>query len=149
MLLELNFTLVVFALSFLVFVYLLNLTLYKPVGEIIEKRKELVESDLNKASSSAKEADECIQSYKSQIKQARLDSQSIIQESIKKIEKIKQEKISNLLTALSKEKEEALKKIKEEEKSTMQKLEGEIQILTELITNQILGKEKDLARSSR
>lgn len=149
MLLELNFTLVVFAFSFLVFVYLLNLTLYKPVGEVIEKRKELVEGDLNKASSSTKEASECIQNYQNQIKQAKLDSQNIIQESIKKTEKIKQEKISNLLSTLSKEKEDALKKIKEEEKNTMQKLEGEVKILTELITNQILGKEKDLARSSR
>ena len=149
MLLELNFTFILFALSFLVFINLLNLTLYKPVGEIIEKRKGLVESDLNKASSYAKEANECIQNYQSQIKQARSDSQDIIQESIKQVEKVKQEKISNLLSTLTKEKEEALKKIKIEEKSTMQKLEGEIKILTELITNQILGKEKDLAGSSR
>ncbi len=147
MLLELNFTLVIFAISFLVFINLLNLTLYKPVGEIIEKRKGLVEGDLNKAKELSEEAQKSLDNYTSQMKQAKLTAQATIQSMVKDAEKIKQEKISSLLTTLSEEKEVSIKKIKEEEKKVMQKLEGEINILTDLITNKVLGKEKDLVGS--
>lgn len=147
MLLEINFTLVLFAASFLVFIYLLNLTLYKPVGEIIEKRKSIVEGDLNKAKECTDEANQSLEDYTNKIKKARFEAQSIIQEIVKQSEKTRSEKISALVSTLTKEKEDALKKIKEEEKSTMNKLEGEIKILTDLIINQVLGKEKDLVSS--
>ncbi len=149
MLLELNFTLIVFAISFLIFVNLLNLTLFKPVGEVIDKRKGLVDNDLNKASSLALEAQENIQSYQSQIKQARIDSQNIVHEGVKQAEKFKQEKISALISTLVKDKEDAIKKLREEEKNVMAKLDTEIKSLTELITSQILGKEKDFVGSRK
>ena len=52
MLLEINFTLILFAASFLVFIYLLNMTLYKPVGEVIESRKQLMDGEYTKAKES-------------------------------------------------------------------------------------------------
>lgn len=147
MLLEINFTLILFALSFLVFTYLLNLTLYKPVGEVIEKRKNIVEGDLNKAKELTNEANQSLEDYTNKIKKARFEAQNIVQEIVKQSEKNRNEKISALVSTLTKEKEDALKKIKEEEKSTMNKLEGEIKVLTDLIINQVLGKEKDLVSS--
>lgn len=147
MLLEINFTLVLFALSFLIFIYLLNLTLYKPVGKVIEKRKSIVEGDLNKAKECADEANQSLEDYTNKIKKARFEAQNIIQEIVKQSEKTRSEKISALVSTLTKEKEDALNKIKEEEKSTMNKLEGEIKVLTDLIINQVLGKEKDLVSS--
>lgn len=147
MLLEINFTLVLFALSFMVFIYLLNLTLFKPVGEVIEKRKSIVEGDLDKAKNLTTEANQNLEDYTNKIKKARFEAQSIIQEVVKQSEKTRNEKISSLVSTLTKEKEDALNKIKEEEKSTMNKLEGEIKILTDLIINQVIGKEKDLVSS--
>lgn len=147
MLLEINFTLVLFAVSFLIFIYLLNLTLYKPVGEVIEKRKNIVEGDLNKAKELTNEANQSLDDYTNKIKKARLEAQNIIQETVKQSEKTRNEKVSGLVSSLTKEKEDAISKIKEEEKVTMGKLEGEIKSLTDLIVNQVLGKEKDLVSS--
>ena len=144
MLLEINFTAVLFAVSFLIFIYLLNLTLYKPVGEIIEKRKNLIEGDYSNAKGLSKEANELLENYKNKIKSARLEAHKIIDETIQAGQKQKQGKISDLLLTLSKEKENALKKISEEEKTALKALEKEIKSLTNLITNKLLGTENSL-----
>ncbi len=148
MLLEINFTLVIFAASFLVFIYLLNLTLYKPVGNVIESRKELIDGEYSRAKELTHKADEWFKNYKNKIKEARHEAHQIIQESTKQAQKIKEEKILKLLEGLNKEKEESFRKINEEKNIVMQKLEKEIRILTDLITNKILGTgEKTLVSS--
>lgn len=147
MLLEINFTLVLFAVSFLVFIYLLNLTLYKPVGEVIESRKRLIDGEYAKGKELTHKANEMLEGYKNKIKNARHESHIIIQDATKQAQKLKEEKILQLLITLNKEKEESFKKIEEEKKIVMQKLEKEIKILTDLITNKILGMEKTLVSS--
>ena len=148
MLLEINFTLILFAVSFLVFIYLLNMTLYKPVGEVIEHRKRLIDGEYARAKELTNKANESLENYKNKIKTARHEAHSIIQESVQKAQKLKEEKISWLLVTLNKEKEESFKKIEEEKKIVMQKLEKEIKMLTDLITNKILGTgEKTLVSS--
>ena len=148
MLLEINFTLVLFAASFLVFIYLLNLTLYKPVGKIIEKRKSLIDGEYAKGKELTKKANEMLENYKNKIKAAKHESQAIVHEGTKQAQKVKEEKISQLILTLNKEKEESFRKIEEEKKIVMQKLEKEMKMLTDLITNKILGTgEKTLVSS--
>ena len=148
MLLEINFTLVLFALSFLVFIYLLNQTLYKPVGNIIEKRKSMIDGDFSKAKSLSETANELLENYKNEIKSARIKAQNIIQEAIIQAQKIKEEKVAVLTSSLVKEKEAAINQIKEEEKAALKQLEGQIKTLTDLITSKVLGTgEKSLVGS--
>lgn len=139
MLLEINFTLVLFAASFLVFIYLLNMTLYKPVGDVIEKRKSLIDGEYAKGKELTQKANEMLENYKEKIKLARHDAHLIIQEATKQAQKLKEEKVSQLLVTLNQEKAESFRKIEEEKRLVMQKLEGEIKTLTDLITNKILG----------
>ncbi len=149
MLLELNFTLVLFAVSFLLFINLLNLTLYKPVGKIIEKRKHIIDSDFATAKELSEDANNMLESYTKEIKLARVSAHNIIQEVIAGAQKVRDEKVSVLIAELNKEKEIALKQIKIEEQSLMKQVEEKIQILTELITSKVLGssEEKTLVRS--
>ena len=148
MLLEINFTLVLFAASFLVFIYLLNLTLYKPVGDLIESRKKLIDGEYAHAKELTHGANEMLENYKNKIKSTRHESHVIIQDATKQAQKLKEEKISQLLVTLNKEKEESFRKIEKEKKVVMQKLEKEIKMLTDLITNKILGTgEKTLVSS--
>lgn len=148
MLLEINFTLVLFAFSFLIFIYLLNLTLYKPVGKVIEKRKGLIDGEYAKSKEYTEDANNMLDGYKNQMKSARHEAQTIIQEGINQAQKIKDEKISQLASSLTKEKEDALKQIKEEKNKAMKSLEGEIKTLTNLITSKVLGMEEKTLVSS-
>ena len=146
MLLEINFTLVLFAVSFLIFIYLLNLTLYKPVGKIIEARKSFIDGDYTKAKGSTESANNLLEDYKKEIKQARQEAQNIINETIAKEQKVKEENISRLLDTLNKEKDQALKQIRLEKEEAMKKLQSQIKSLVDLITNKVLGRgEKSLA----
>ena len=148
MLLELNFTLVLFAASFLVFIYLLNLTLFKPMGNIIKDRKNLIEDEHSKAKGLLENASSLIEAYTKKIKSARIESQHLIQEAINEGKKKRDEKVSTLMAELNKEKEASLKKINEEKEAAMKKMEGEIKQLTDLITNKVLGtKGKTLVES--
>ena len=146
MLLELNFTLVLFAISFLVFIYLVNLTLYKPVGEIVEKRKNLIEGEYLEAKNSA--ASKLLENYKTQMKSARHTAQGLIEDGINEAKKKKEEKINALLAELNKEKDKSIKLIREEQNEAMKQMESKIKALTELITNKVLGSgEKTLVRA--
>ena len=143
--LEINFTLVLFAASFLVFIYLLNLTLYKPVGKIIEERKNLISSEHDKAKELRSKAKKILEDYTKEIKFARQNGQSIIQDTIDQATLKKEEKTYLLMDTLSKEKEEALKQIKIEQEKIMKALENQLKTLTDLITTKVLGMEKTLA----
>ena len=141
MLLELNFTLVLFAASFLVFIYLLNLTLYKPVGNIIEKRKNLMESDYSKAKSLVNEANELLENYKIQIKKTRHETHNVIHEMTLSAQKVKEEEIQKLFMKLTKEKENSLLLLEKEKKAALAGLESDIKVLTDMIVNKVLGVE--------
>lgn len=144
MLLEINFTLILFALSFVIFIYLLNLALYKPVGKIIEERKNLIEDEYSKAKKLAEEANILLDTYKEKIRSAKHDAQNLIHEAIKTSQKKKEGKITELMSNLIKEKELALKQIEEERTNIMQELQKQLSTLTELITNKVLGMENAL-----
>ena len=148
MLLEINFTMVIFAVSFLVFIYLLNLTLYKPLGKVIEDRKNLITSDYEEAKRLSDNASQLLESYKKQIQLARLGAHNIIQESINKTQKEKEKKISVLMSSLNKGKEEELEKLQIEQKEVMKQLETKLKTLSELITTKILGSEEKTLVSS-
>ena len=149
MLLEINFTAVFFAISFLIFIYFLNLTLFKPVGQVIEQRRNLIEGDIKKAKELTEKANSMLEDYKSQIKSARHQAQNIVQEGINQAQKSKQEKISALTVKLKNEKEEALKQIKKEQESVLKQLENQIKTLTDLITNKVIGTEEKTLVSPR
>lgn len=148
MLLEINFTMVIFAASFLMFIYLLNLTLYKPVGKVIEDRKSLITSDYSKAKGLSDDASQLLGNYKKQIQLARLDAHNIVQEFIDKAQKDKERKIAVLVSSLNKEKEEELEKLQIEQREIMKQLETKLKTLSDLITTKILGSEEKTLVSS-
>jgi len=147
MLLEINFTLVLFAISFLIFIYLLNLALYKPVGEIIEKRKSIIDVDYLKAKDLTQEANNLLENYKTRIKEAKKGAQELIQNEINEAQRKKETEINHLLISLNQEKEKAIILIKEEQNAVINQLEKEITTLSELITDTILGGNKTLVSS--
>lgn len=140
MLLEINFTLVLFAISFLIFVYLIDLTLYKPVGKIIEARKELIASEYVKAKEYTEVAKKMLETYETSLNEARQYAHRTIEEAINLGQKVKNEKVSMLTISLSEEKAIALKNIQTEKIAILKELESKMPILADLITDKVLGQ---------
>ena len=143
MLLEVNLTMIIFAISFLIFIYLLNLTLFKPVGKIVEERKIFIEGSYEKSKELSHEANKIIEEHEKKIKETRLTAKSIIEEVSLKAKGKREEKISILMKSLLSEKETAMLKIKQEEKTRKEELNIKINELKDLITNKVLGTEEN------
>lgn len=143
MFLEVNLTMIIFAISFLVFIYLLNLTLFKPVGKIVEKRKSLIESSYEKSKELSNEATKIIEEHKQKIKVARVSAKNIVEEVSLEARSKREEKISMLMESLLNEKEAAILKIKQEEKIRKEELNEKVTELKDLIINKMLGTEEN------
>lgn len=139
MLLEVNLTMILFAISFLVFIYLLNFTLYKPVGKIVEDRKNLIEGSYEKSKEYASDASKIFETYEKKIKEARQEAKKIIEDIIYVAKAEKAERVSSLVKTLVKEKEQAVVEIQKELQIKKEALQSKIHELKDLITEKILG----------
>ncbi|MFP4015939.1 MAG: F0F1 ATP synthase subunit B [Halanaerobiales bacterium] len=77
---EFNTTVVWNIINFLVLLFLLIKYLYKPVTEMIDKRAEKIQNDINSAEEEKKEAMALKKKYEQEISQARSKAQEIIDE---------------------------------------------------------------------
>jgi F-type H+-transporting ATPase subunit b len=78
--LDFNFTSIVNLFGFVFLAYFLWVMLYKPFFEMAEKRKEIVESELNQAEKLRKEAEEKLKQANIEIEEVRAKKESIIKE---------------------------------------------------------------------
>ena len=143
MLLEVNLTMIIFAISFLIFIYLLNLTLFKPVGKIVGERKNLIEGSYEKSKELSHEANKIIEDHEKKIKEIRLSAKNIVEAALLEAKRKREEKVSVLMESLLNEKEAAVVKIKQEEKVRKEELNTKINELKDLITNKVLGTEEN------
>jgi len=100
-----------------------------------------------KAKESNKLGNEMLEDHKEKIKEAHHEASVLTNQAVRDSERIKSEKIHALSINLQKEKEQALKKIKEEEKIAQKELTGKIKTLVDLIMTKIIRQEKDLVRT--
>lgn len=75
---EINATLLVSAISFLVFIFIMNKILYKPVLEIMEKRQNYIDSNKNEAQEHQKNAQALVHEKNEKISQAQRKSRDIV-----------------------------------------------------------------------
>lgn len=81
---EFNATFLVSAISFLVFVFIMNKIFYAPLTDIIEKREKLVDDTLNEAKNSRDKASGILTERENKLTRARDDSKKIISSSVEK-----------------------------------------------------------------
>ena len=107
---DINATLPLVAIQFILLVILLNIILYNPLLSIIEERKEYILKNLSKASEILAEAAELTQQYEKELisvrKEAQLEiinSQKIHKEILEIELNISQKYIDNLLDSIQKD----------------------------------------------
>lgn len=75
---EINATILVSAISFLVFIFIMNKILYQPVLDIIEKRRNYIESNKNEAQAHHQKAEALVSDKNAQIADAQRKSRDIV-----------------------------------------------------------------------
>ena len=116
---EFNATFLVSAISFIIFVFIMNAIFYKPLEKIISEREKLVSDTLNDANSTREKSKKLIQEREEKLTKAAIESKEYIANSLDKANKKAKEQLTNA-------KDDSFKKIadkkinieKEKEKAT-------------------------------
>lgn len=138
---DLNGTLVLQILNFIVLVLILAKYAYKPLLETMEERKRRIENDLMNAEQARVEATSMKVEYTAQLQEARKEAQAIIETAKQQAEAESQAQIKELRAQLVKEKELARQEIEREREKAMQQIRAEVVNLSVEVAAKLIGKE--------
>ncbi len=96
--LELNGTVIVLLISFLAFIWALNLVFVKPVSRVLEARAAKVEQDLALSKVSRSEAEVVLADYQKRLVEVRNKAQTIINDAATAAQKVRNEEIGKVQT---------------------------------------------------
>lgn len=88
---EFNATFIVAFISFIVFTFVMNLILYKPICDIVEKRKKLVNSNYEEADKNDEKKQAVLQERENKLANATEEAKSIVAEKTNEINSKKDE----------------------------------------------------------
>ena len=138
---DFNATLPLMALQLVLLTTILTFIFYKPVGKILEEREVLISGNLATASERLIKADELYQQYDQQLKEARNNAQSIILDSEKEAKEIVALEIDQARKDAASLINKTNKELEAQKTLALEKLETQVDELSDLIKEKLLGKE--------
>ena len=138
---DLNGTLVLQILNFIVLVLILAKYAYKPLLQTMEERKRRIENDLTSAEQAREEAAKLKAEYTAQLQESRREAQEIIETAKQQAEAESQAQIKELRAQLVKEKELARQEIEREREKAMQQIRAEVVNLSVQVAGKLIGKD--------
>lgn len=137
---EINGTILIQIVNFLVLIFVLNIVLYKPIRSILRQRKERMQGLENSAQSTVLQAEERNQAYTDGLKEARLKGQKE-KEVLMKAAKDEEQAIVAKINANGQQELAAVKeKITKDTDAVRNALEKEVDAFASAISQKILGR---------
>lgn len=137
--LEFNLTLPVMMVLFLVFAWLMNVVFFKPVSEILEKRREYVQEQKDRAAAASKQFQDMQADYEARLKAAHGQAQEALQSAIKDAEAKRQALIDQVRAEVAREVADARKSIQSERTAAIASLQSEVGSFADQIKRKVLG----------
>ena len=137
---EINATILVSAISFIVFIFIMNKILYKPVLEIMEKRQNYIDANKNEADEHHKKAQQLLVDKDARVAEAQRTSRDIV---ASKADAIKEEKskvlndTKNSVTSSFSEQKQNLAHQKDEAAANMK---HDVADLANRLTTKLMGE---------
>jgi F-type H+-transporting ATPase subunit b len=138
---DFNATLPLMAIQFILLTVVLTFIFYKPVSKVIDEREIYISGNLTQASEKLIKADELYKEYDEQLKAARVNAQSIIAQSEKEAKDVVALEITEARADAAKLIEQTNKELEAQKSLALQKLETQVDELSQLIKEKLLGKE--------
>lgn len=137
---DFNATLPLMALQFILLTTVLTFLFYKPVAKVLEDREAYISGNLADASEKLIKADELYKQYDEQLKTARVNAQSVVANSEKEAKEIVALEISAARADAVKLIDQTNKELEAQKSIALQKLETQVDELSQLIKEKLLGK---------
>merc|ERR1712023_500554 len=138
---DFNATLPLMALQFILLTVVLTFIFYKPVSKVIDEREAYINGNLTTASEKLIKADELYNEYDEKLKSARVTAQATIAQSEKEAKDIVALEITQARQDATKLIDQTNKELDTQKSLALQQLEAQVDELSQLIKEKLLGKE--------
>jgi F-type H+-transporting ATPase subunit b len=138
---DFNATLPLMALQFVLLTVLLTFLFYKPISNTLEERETFINKNLTEASDTLLKADQLYQEYEEQLKTARTDAQLVIAQSEKEAKEIVASEIEQARKDAANLIDQTNRELEAQKLLALEKLESQVDELSKLIKEKLLGKE--------
>ncbi|MBX9877486.1 MAG: hypothetical protein K2Y22_03430 [Candidatus Obscuribacterales bacterium] len=142
---DINPTLIIFVLSFLAFMYLLNQIMLKPVGRVLEARAAKISGDLKAGKDAHGQAGDLVTHYQEHLHKIRSEAQSVINEATQKANQGRNDELGKIKAEGAKKLEAAKAQIVNERKALVDPLVNQEIELIEDIAHKLLGERVSLS----
>jgi len=141
-----DFTLVLFTASFILFIYLMNLLFFSPLRTVINSREGKIKANRRKTESLVEEVESKIEAFKDDefIKNARAESSRLISEANSEAANKRQALINETAEQLKQKKAKNHSAIEKEKSQILKNLEGPIKEITHLMVGKVLSNANDI-----
>jgi len=137
---DFNATLPLMAIQFILLTVVLTFIFYKPVSKVLDDRESYISGNLTQASEKLITADELYKKYDEQLKTARVNAQAVIAQSEKEAKDVVALEIGQARQDAATLIEQTNKELEAQKSLALQKLETQVDDLSQLIKEKLLGK---------
>ena len=138
---DFNATLPLMAIQFILLTVALTFIFFTPVSTVIDERETYINDNLTTASEKLIKADELYNEYDEQLKTARINAQAIIAKSEKEAKDVVSAEINQARLDAAKLIDKTNKELETQKSLALQQLETQVDELSQLIKEKLLGKE--------
>jgi len=138
---DLDATLPLMAIQFLVLALILNATLYKPLGNAIDGRNEYIRTNNLEAQERLSKAQTLAQQYEQELAQSRRQAQAIVAQAQAEAQKIAAQNIAAAQQEAQVQREKAASEIEQQKQQALASLETQVDALSRQILEKLLGAD--------
>lgn len=135
-----NASLLFVLLLFIIFVFVLNRILFKPIGQVLDQREALTEGATNEARAAAKRYETQLAEYESSIRQARGESYRKLEEERNRALEKRKQVIEEAKLQAATEVERGRLEIAEQAAAARAALQAEARAIADRISRTVLGR---------
>lgn len=141
-----NWTMLWEIVNFIVLLYLLKRFLYGPIMGMIDKRREIIQSDLNKAAESKKDAADLKSKYEDKLIAAKDEAHEIIAQAEKRGNERREEIVEEAREEAKRIRERAMEEIEQAKRQALSQIRDEVSNISLLIASKFLQESVDSKR---
>src|SRR3974390_198239 len=137
---EVNGTLFIFLVMYVLFIIALNEVMMKPIGKVMAERAKLIQDDVDASKKHHVEAQEVVAAYQRTVSEAKNEAQNVINEAMTQAQKKRDEAVEKLAEQNRVKLGEAKKQLQGEREAAMGGLvEQEISLVKQMV-EKLLGE---------
>ncbi|MGG6297372.1 F0F1 ATP synthase subunit B' [Leptolyngbya sp. AN02str] len=136
---DIDATLPLMAIQFLILVALLNALFYKPLGKVLDDRDNFIRTSQAEAKERLMKAEALAKQYEQELAETRRQSQAVIAAAQDDAQKIANSKLAEAQREAQAQREQAQQELDRQKAEAMQSLEQQVEALSQQILQKLLS----------